>query len=347
MSKELSLGSSDITIYNIIREIVGRDRIDDFSKVILIPETLQSFGDERVTRAHLSMSLFIALYSDLLDRVPNAKLYFNRQLDEENTITFDHGAVRTVLYDRNGQLPPGEESLVRILRSLGYFHNHTYPLEKLRMTGRSYTQADLPTLIPQYFVSEFHPEKLENDNFEKALINVIEDSIDPLSDLIKLDLAFLEEHHYLERERCTDFMENIVLAFARQHPIPKLKDYNKLLEFSPEMAWIATEGNAFNHATDRVSNLQDLVDREKSLDAPMKDTIEVSKSTRVLQTAYKADPVNRSFIDDENNVVQIDVPGSFFEFIERHIDPDTNTLDLAFDASNATGIFKMTQADQE
>ena len=38
------------------------------------------------------------------------------------------------------------------------------------------------------------------------------------------------------------------------------------------------------------------------------------------------------------------VPGSFFEFISRDIDPATGQLDLAFDTGNATGIFAMTRA---
>lgn len=345
MPEGLSLGSTDITIYNIIRENVGQKNIDEFSRVIMIPEGLSSFGDEEVSRAHLSMSLFIALFADLLERVPSAKKYFDRLLNEERTMTFDHGAVRTVLYDRIGDLPKGEESLVRILKALGYYQNHTYSLEKLKMTGRSYTQADYPELIPQYFVSEFHPEKVNDDNFEKAVINVIEESIDPLSDETKQDLDFLLKNIFLPRERCSEFLANITGAFARQHPIPKLKDYKTIYKHSAEMAWISTEGNAFNHATDRVNNLQALVDQENVLGAPMKETIEVSKSTRVLQTAYRADQIERPFIDENGEIIQMEVPGSFFEFIERHIDPESNTLDLQFDASNATAIFKMTEGD--
>lgn len=347
MTEGYDLCSTDITVYNVIREIVGQNSIDDFSKVILIPDPLSSFGDEDVPRAHLSMSLFLVLYAALLERVPHAKEYFQRRKAEERTILFDHGAVRTVLYDRSGSLPAGEESLTRILIALGYFHNHTYPLEKLKMTGRSYTQADFPTMIPQYFVSEFHPEKVEDDEFIKAVINVIEDSVDPLNDLTKADLDFLVEHKFLPRARCSEFLANIAAAFQRQHPVPELNDYKRLIKHSAEMAWISTEGNAFNHATDRVTDLNALADEENSFNAPMKETIEVSKTGRVLQTAYRADPIERAFIDEKGECVQIEVPGSFFEFIQREIDPETGELDLQFDASNATGIFKMTEGDHK
>jgi hypothetical protein len=42
------------------------------------------------------------------------------------------------------------------------------------------------------------------------------------------------------------------------------------------------------------------------------------------------------------------VPGSFYEFISRdRVDPgnDKSPLDLGFDSSNATAIFKMTSAE--
>ena len=51
--------------------------------------------------------------------------------------------------------------------------------------------------------------------------------------------------------------------------------------------------------------------------------------------------------DEKGECVQIEVPGSFFEFIQREIDPETGELDLQFDASNATGIFKMTEGDHK
>ncbi|MFC4593621.1 hypothetical protein [Sphingobium sp. EP60837] len=36
------------------------------------------------------------------------------------------------------------------------------------------------------------------------------------------------------------------------------------------------------------------------------------------------------------------MPGSFYEFISRDVDPATGRLDLSFDAGNATGIFATT-----
>ena len=134
-------------------------------------------------------------------------------------------------------------------------------------------------------------------------------------------------------------------VFARHHSAPTVADYEALLKESAEMAWIATEGNAFNHVTDRVADVQALSDAQKRLRRPMKDTVEVSGSGRVKQTAFRAATVTREFVGPNGAVVERDVPGSFMEFITRDRLPGegaTPKLDLSFDPSNAQAIFKMT-----
>ena len=116
-----------------------------------------------------------------------------------------------------------------------------------------------------------------------------------------------------------------------------------MLAESAEAAWIATEGNGFNHATDRVPDLDALVAAQREQRRPMKDAIEVSRNGRVRQTAFKADPVERGFLDEDDRIVRRTVPGSFYEFIERAPKPEGG-LDLSFDSGNAQGIFKMTEA---
>ncbi|MNG29841.1 hypothetical protein D3C84_1153380 [compost metagenome] len=89
-----------------------------------------------------------------------------------------------------------------------------------------------------------------------------------------------------------------------------------------------------------------MVDEQNAKGRPMKASIEVSASGRVLQTAYRAVQVQRAFVDAEGRAVQRETPGSFVEFIQREIDPDNARLDLNFDSSNAQGIFKMTAGER-
>jgi hypothetical protein len=123
-----------------------------------------------------------------------------------------------------------------------------------------------------------------------------------------------------------------------------LDDYEALLAHSAEAAWAATESSVFNHATDRVANLDALVAAQRRLGRPIKERIEVFKNGRLRQTAFDAAQVTRSFGVAGGPDVKREGPGSFHEFIERGIDPATGRLDLGFDRGNATGIFAMTRA---
>ncbi|MCY1243359.1 hypothetical protein D9M72_563710 [compost metagenome] len=91
-----------------------------------------------------------------------------------------------------------------------------------------------------------------------------------------------------------------------------------------------------------------LAEQQKQLGRPMKDKVEVSRSGRVKQTAFRADTVRRTFVGAQGETVERDVPGSFYEFITRDRFAEEaaapQRYDLGFDAGNAQGIFKMTAA---
>jgi hypothetical protein len=302
---------------------------------------------DEVPRAVLAQGLNLLLLRDLLARVPTSRQYVAERVARGHRIVLDHGALRTVALDGMGDLPAGERTITRILTPLGYGLGEVYPLDRLGMTGRSYTHSDFPEELPQFFVSELHPERFSS-RFQTAVARVTARSRDPLSGLAKDALSEIELKGSLPFARASMLLPELLACFTRRHPIPRLEDYRILLQESAEMAWIATEGNAFNHATDRVSLLDALVAEQRRLGRPLKETIETSRSGRVRQTAFRADPVEREFLDGAGAVIRRTVPGSFFEFIQRDRIQDAATsasrLDLAFDTGNAQGIFKMTAA---
>lgn len=304
--------------------------------------------DERmVSRAVIAQALNLLLFRDLLTRVPTGNSYVSDCVSKGRPVFFDHGALRTVALTGMGELPAGEEAITRVLLPLGYTLGAVYPLDRLGMTGRSYTHADFPEELPQFFVSELHPERF-SPLFQAAVARVTASSRDPLTVVAKEALQELAARRSLPFDKAHEVLPSLLACFQRQHAAPSLEDYTTLLAESAEMAWIATEGNAFNHATDRVPSLEDVVEEQRSLSRPVKDSIEVSRSGRVRQTAFRADMVERDFVDSGGALVRRTVPGSFFEFIQRERlhDPATGTtrLDLAFDSRNAQGIFKMTAA---
>ncbi|OWW18839.1 calmodulin-binding protein [Noviherbaspirillum denitrificans] len=294
-----------------------------------------------VSRKEIAQALNMVLFIDLLARVPSGREYTEDVAARGGKVFHDHGALRTVRWNRNGALPPGEVAFTRILEPLGYRLNGVFRLDRIGMTGRSYAHADNPEEIAQFFVSELHPERFSS-GFQDAVTRVLSTSKDPLSPHAQCLLHELARDGRLTFDDAADLLPQLETCFGRQHAIPTLADYEILLAESHEMAWIATEGNAFNHVTDRVGDLERLTREQAALGRPMKKAVEVSQSGRIRQTAFRADPVIRRFGDGQGGFVQREVPGSFYEFISRDRTVDGDALDLGFDAGNAQAIFKMT-----
>jgi hypothetical protein len=297
-----------------------------------------------VSRAAFAMAMNVCLFRDLIDRVPSGAAYVADRLTRGERVTFDHGALRTVRFAEGptGALPPGEEAFTRIFLPLGYEMAAVYPLDRLRMTGRAYRHVDFPEAIPQFFLSELHVDRFDAE-FGEAAARVFGTSRDPLDAAARQALARYEAGEAVSLAVAIAALPAILAAFDRQHDSPAFADYELLRSRSNEAAWIATEGNAFNHATDRVGDVAALAERLKAQEWPMKERLEISATGRVRQTAFRADTVDRPFAGGETRTVS----GSFFEFISRDIDPATGRLDLAFDTGNATGIFAMTSAQAE
>lgn len=307
-------------------------------------------GDEspwanHVSRAQFSAAMNVALFADVLDRVPSARAYVEDVERAGDRITFDHGALRTVRLPsgNTGGLPRGELAFRRLLEPMGYEVAAVYPLPVLRMTGHAFCHKDYPESMPQFFVSELHVDTFEMD-FGQAAQRVFGTSRDPVDAETKCALATLAQQGSLPYEIAVKALPILVGAFDRHHQRPMLSDYEILKASSAEAAWIATEGNAFNHATDRVVDVVALTEKQKALGRPMKERVEHSRNGAVHQTAFQAAMVERSFGVPGSEDVRMLVPGSFHEFISRDINPVSGKLDLSFDAGNATAIFRMTRA---
>jgi hypothetical protein len=332
----------DATLFRLLREHLSPEATSELLDAVKITPALAAEKGDICSRAALAQALNLLLFADLIKRVPTAKDYFDDVVAADGRLMLDHGALRTVDFQGMGSLPAGESAIKRVLVPLGYIQAETYPLDRLGMTGRSYRHEDFAESIPQFFVSELHVERF-SEKFQSAVARVTASSRDPL-DRVSLDaLRDLAEEQALGIGRASVLLANLVQCFTRRHDMPTVEDYEILLAESAEMAWISTEGNAFNHATDRVLNIEFVARRERASGRSMKDEIEVSRSGRIRQTAYQADPVQREFADGGGTVTRT-VPGSFFEFIQRDRLPGGGGLDLSFDTGNAQGIFKMTAA---
>ncbi len=329
----------------LVQSVLGVKAGRETLQILTLPVELQGSQDAApgVSRATFAMAVTAVLFHGLLDRVPTAAAYVADVRAADAKVIFDHGALRTIRFadGPTGALPAGEQAFVRIFTALGYRLAGVYPLDRLGMTGRAYAQVDFPEAIPQFFLSELHVERFSKA-FQAAAHRVFDPSRDPLDAATLATLELFAQDGAVSFEAARRALPVIVGAFDRHHPEPALSDYEVLLSESAEAAWIATEGCAFNHATDRVGDVEGLAAAQRALGRPIKDAVEVSGSGRVRQTAFKADSVLRGFRAEDGTRVERQVPGSFYEFISRDADPQGGGLDLRFDSSNAQGIFKMT-----
>ncbi|GHC99183.1 DUF1338 domain-containing protein [Novosphingobium pokkalii] len=290
-------------------------------------------------------ALNLVLFADLLKRVPEGGEYVEQCQREGRRIVLDHGALRTVALPQGARcaMPNGVEAFRRVLEPLGYVEVGVYPLPRLKMTGHVWCHARLPETMPQFFVSELHVDQF-SPAFAKAAVRVFGPALDRLDAATAQVLARFAAGGSVPQEDAAAALKVVMTLFDRQHPVPFESDYEILLAESAEAAWISTEGNAFNHVTDRVTDVEATAQGEREAGRSIKDKVEVSASGRVRQTALRAAQVKRSFRAADGTLTAQTVPGSFFEFITRRVDPATGKLDLTFDSGNATGIFKMTAA---
>lgn len=335
-----------LNLEKLLSASIGSTAASRLLELMKIPAALSACQDGRVTRLELSQAMNMVLFDRLTARVGEARAYLADVERDGEQVAFDHGAIRTVRWAHNGALPAGEAAFTRMLRPLGFAFGKEYPLPRLKMTGRSYYHLDAPDEVAQFFISELHPERFSGA-FQEATTRTIGNSIDPLTPQAQTLLWELERDGSLALGDAGALLDVLVSCFARQHATPSLRDYEVLLAESAEMAWIATEGNTFNHATDRVADVAEVARRQQALGRSIKESVEVSRTGRVMQTAFRAQEVEREFHAD-GALVTRKVPGSFYEFITRHpyFDKDRGAwaVDLSFDAGNAQQIFKMTAA---
>ncbi|MDE1147812.1 MAG: DUF1338 family protein [Azospirillaceae bacterium] len=330
------------TVQKIAAALIGDGEAGRLMEMLALhPDFLANHGDA-VPRAAVAQGLNLLLFRNLLAEVPEGARYVREQ---GGRIVFDHGALRTVQAAGLGPVPAGAAAFARVLEPLGYHVGGTYPLERLRMTGYAYTHRDYPEDIAQFFVSEIHLDRFA-DTVRRTAAAVFQVVADPLTPAAAALLDWLAGGGTLSLGQATTLVADLVPLFDRHHAVPTVAQYEALLAESAELAWIATEGNRFNHATDRVPDVAALAEDLKGRGYDMKPKVEISSNGTVRQTAVRAAQVERPFRDADGGFVTRVVPGSFYEFISRDpIDTEAGRrLDLRFDSGNAQGIFKMTAA---
>ena len=339
---------NDPHLSQLVRPIVGDQAANDLLGTLQIDRafTIETAGT--VSRGVFAMALDTVLFHDLLSRAPTGAAYVADRRRQRARILFDHCALRTIRLGARptGALPAGVAAFSRILEPLGYQASGTYPVDRLCMSGRSFTHREFPETLPQFFISELQVDRFSRE-FQAGAERVFGNCREPLTLGAHAALAEFAEQGRCEMRLAASALRDIVAAFGRWHDRPKLSDFQLLLAESAEAAWIATEGYALTHVGDRVADVAMTVCAQRSLGRSVKDPIETSVAGSVRQAAFKADPVRRSFRAEDGSDVELTVPGSYYEFISRDVIIGTDgrrRMDLRFNGGNTQGVFKMTAA---
>ena len=265
-------------LFSLVESVLGQSAAHWLREHVEVPRGLLAFSwnQQAVHRAWLAEGLNLCLLHKLVDAVPDGRRYVEEQAQQGRKVVFDHGAIRTVDWPANGELPRGRQAFARLLEPLGFTDVRTYPLTKLNMTGWGYRQMDLPEDIAQFFVSELHPGRF-SQTFQQAVTRVVSSSLDPLQAEHTSILERLSLTRHCSLGEARTLLPALYRAFGRQHGVVLEADYQSLLDESAEMAWIATEGNSFNHLTDRVQDLNACVAQQRDLQRPMKDVVACEK----------------------------------------------------------------------
>lgn len=245
----------------LVASAVGQKAAATILDILEIDPALSAETEGPVSRAVFAMALNAVLFHDVMNRVPMGAAYVADRRAEGHKILFDHGALRTIDFGAGptGALPGGHEAFARILEPLGYEVADVYPLDGLKMTGRAYAHADKPDMIPQFFVSELHVERF-SPAFQVIAHAVFDSSADTLGSAAKAALQAFSTAGGCDLDQARAALPELVAAFARTHGPVRLEHYEALKAESAEAAWIATEGQAFNHATDRVPDVDAIAD---------------------------------------------------------------------------------------
>ena len=167
-----------------------------FDRLAIAPE-LSDWAGDAVPRASVAMALNLLLYRDVVAAVPAAQDYVAMAAEEGRRILFDHGALRSILFE-DGSATDGHLAFDRFLKPLGYEVAADYPLPRLKMTGRAYCHIDHPETVPQFFVSELHVDQF-SETFAAAAHGVFDSWADPLDGASVARLATLARDGALPR----------------------------------------------------------------------------------------------------------------------------------------------------
>lgn len=105
-------------ILSLVSACVGATKAANLLSLIETPAGLPAGAAGQPSRAEIAHALNVVLFDGILTRVPTGREYTEDVAAAGGKVNFDHGALRTVAWRANGQLPPGEAAFTRDRKSV-------------------------------------------------------------------------------------------------------------------------------------------------------------------------------------------------------------------------------------
>src|SRR3954468_11900718 len=108
-----------LQLTRLLDSVVDPATLERSLKVLHLPRALAGTEEGVASRSLIALALNVALFGDLLERVPTGRAYVNDCLAQGREVVFDHGALRTVALAGMGSLPAGGAAITRVLFAFG------------------------------------------------------------------------------------------------------------------------------------------------------------------------------------------------------------------------------------
>lgn len=259
-------------------------------------------------------NLFATLWTRYLAITPDAARIHALLAERGETFRNDHVALRTFACG-----PVGLERLAEPFCARGYVESGRYRFAQKRLNARSYRHP--AGALPRVFISE-----LELGSFSPAFRELVERVVQGVS---------------------AEEPAEQLLTGLQTWPAIRFADYQKLLAESDYAAWVATFGLRVNHFTVHFNDLKTFSELSQ-LNAFLEQSgfqlngeaqkVQGGPSALLEQSSTVAASIPWAFEGGEER----HVPGGYYEFARRYVDPQTGTIFEGFVAASADKIFEST-----
>jgi hypothetical protein len=266
--------------------------------------------DEGIARAR---QLIDQLWQDYLVVTPDAEVIHQLLQQAGERFRNDHIALRTFDVPRLTV-----ERLAEPFLRCGYVATGDYHFAQKRLRARSYSHPSGD--LPRVFISA-----LELDSFAERVQTIVE------------HLA----------KQVSDEDPELLLRNASSWAAVPVDEYRFLQQQSEYAAWVAAFGVRANHFTVHVNDLKRFRELEQLNQFLEQNGFELngegrkiqgSPSVLLEQSSTVARPIQWSFAEGERQLI----PGGYYEFARRYVDPATGRLYDGFVAASADKIFEST-----